>query len=175
MARLAVVGGRPDADGWPGAPSMVAGYIERQRLAPLVVEIAGVRFGNAAGVREAVAAGSNVVVSLCRMGTDDVPSDVTALTVPLIDSDATDNPNVAFVLADTARTIAAMADRGERVFVHCVAAENRAPTIAAAYLLARGVTLDDALAEVATVLGRRPKEFLVAGLAEAAQLLQVRA
>lgn len=171
MARLAVAGGHPDADGWPGALTMVAGYIERQRSAPMVVDIDGVRFGNAAGIVEAVATGSNVVVSLCRVGTHDVPAGVTALTVPLIDSDRADNPNLTFVLADTARTIAAMAERGEAVFVHCVAAENRTPAMAAAYLSARGVTIDDAVARVAAVLGRRPKDFLVAGLGEAARLL----
>ena len=49
-----------------------------------------------------------------------------------------DNPNVAFVLLDTARTIADLVDDGEHVFVHCAHAEHRAPTVAAAYLMTRG-------------------------------------
>ena len=87
-----------------------------------------------------------VVVSLCRMGTADVPDDVEHHTVGLIDTTAADNPNAAFVLLDTARTIDELAAAGERVFVHCVRAEHRAPSMAAAYLISRGVDAETAIA-----------------------------
>ena len=171
LARLAVNSGRPDARGWPGGAEMVRGYVERFGLSPMAREIDGVAFGNAAAVRSAVDGGATVVVSLCRMGTTDVPDSAEHLTVPLIDSTADDNPNLAFVLADTARTVLALADAGERVFVHCVASENRTPTIAAGYLMARGTARTTALARIEEVLGRRPMPFLVDGLAAAEPLL----
>ena len=65
----------------------------------------------------------------------------------------------------------ALADAGERVFVHCVASENRTPTIAAGYLMARGTARAIALARIEEVLGRRPMPFLVDGLAAAEPLL----
>ena len=116
LARLAVNSGRPDAKGWPGGAQMVPGYVEHFGLSPMAREIDGVAFGNAAAVRSAVDGGATVVVSLCRMGTADVPDSAEHLTVPLIDSTADDNPNLAFVLADTARTVMALADAGEHVF-----------------------------------------------------------
>ena len=82
----------------------------------------------------------------------------------LIDTTAEDNSNLAFVLADTARTIVELVDEGERVFVHCVAAENRTPAVAAAYLMARGVESEAAIERAAGEFGRRPQAFLVDGL-----------
>ena len=106
--------------------------------APSCAEIDGAWFGNAAGLPQALEQGATAVVSLCRMGTTDVPAGVEHLTVALLDTTRADNPNLAFVLADTAETVAELVDAGERVFVHCVAAENRTPAIAAAYLIVRG-------------------------------------
>jgi ADP-ribosyl-[dinitrogen reductase] hydrolase len=136
-----------------------------------VREVDSVLFGNAAGVRPAIERKATVVVSLCRMGTSDIPDDVEHLTVALIDTTLADNPNLAFVLADTARTVASLTDAGERVFVHCVAGENRTPTIAAAYLMARGDDRATALARTEAKFGRRPARFLIDGLADAESLL----
>ena len=99
--------------------------------------------------------GATAVVSLCRMGTADVPAGVEHLTVALLDTTRDDNPNLAFVLADTAETVAELVDAGERVFVHCVAAENRTPAIAAAYLMVRGADPHEAVARAAGELGTR--------------------
>jgi protein-tyrosine phosphatase len=69
------------------------------------------------------------------------------------------------VLRDTAATVAQLVDAGQRVFVHCVAAENRAPSVAAAYLMTRGTSLGGALERVGEALGGVPHQpFLRQGL-----------
>ena len=51
------------------------------------------------------------------------------------------------------------------MFVHCVAAENRTPAIAAAYLMTRGASLDDALGQVGEAFAGGPHQaFLRRGL-----------
>ena len=100
MVRLAVGHGRPDRSGWPGVAN-----IDYGSMPALCGELDGAWFGNFGGVRDAVDEGATLVVSLCRMGTADVPDDVEHHTVGLIDTTAADNPNAAFVLLDTARTI----------------------------------------------------------------------
>ena len=142
MARLAVGHGRPDGNGWPGVAHLDYGPMPAR-----CVELDGAWFGNVGGVRDAVDNGATVVVSLCRMGTADVPDDVEHHTVGLIDTTAADNPNAAFVLLDTARTIGELTAAGERVFAHCVRAEHRAPSMAAAYLISRGVDAETAIDE----------------------------
>jgi hypothetical protein len=71
----------------------------------------------------------------------------------------------AHPLADTARTVAELVDEGSRVFVDCVAAENRTPAVAAAYLIARGAERQAAIERVAAALGSMPRPFLVNALA----------
>ncbi len=68
MARLAVRGGRPDPSGWPGVDHLDYGTMPSR-----FVELDGAWFGNVGGIVDAVDDGATVVVSLCRMGTDDVP------------------------------------------------------------------------------------------------------
>jgi len=72
----------------------------------------------------------------------------------LIDSaEAGHNPNLDVVLADAADTVAALRAEGRTVLLHCVAAQSRTPTVAAAYSVRRlGRSPDDALAEVCAVL-----------------------
>ena len=164
MARLAVRGGEPDPAGWPRIKKMVPFYVDKYGLLPLVQEVDGVWFGNAAGLPPALEDGATVVVSLCRMGTEDVPDGVEHLTVGLLDTTLYDNPNLEFVFADTARTIAAVADENKRVFVHCVAAENRTPAMAAAYLMVRGVEPVAALKQAAQAVGSYPQPFLADAL-----------
>lgn len=65
----------------------------------------------------------------------------------LIDSEyESDNPNLEFVLRDAARTINDLRAEGKKVFVHCVAAHNRTPSVAALYsALYCKVDVDDAI------------------------------
>ena len=166
MARLAVRGGNTDSIGWPGEEHLVARYVEDWGVPPHRVELDGAWFGTVADLEGALADGADVVVSLCRMGTADVPPSVAHLMVGLIDSNPADNPNLVHVLQDTARTMADLVDAGERVFVHCVAGENRAPSLAAAYLRTRGAAPDEAVERAAAALGNHPKPFLVAAVAQ---------
>jgi protein-tyrosine phosphatase len=96
------------------------------------------------------------------MGTHQVPTGVDHLVIGLHDSNVDDNPNLAFVLTEIADTIRDDVARGRCVYVHCVAAHNRTPAVAAAYLIRRGShTVDEALAAVEAALGRCPDPFLV--------------
>jgi protein-tyrosine phosphatase len=165
MARLAVKGGEPDSKGWPGVEHLVPGYVRDYGLEPVDVELDDGWFGNAADVAGAIDDGATVVLSLCRMGTHDVPPTIEQHTIGLIDTNAADNPNLVFVLRDTAATIDDLVRAGERVFVHCVAAENRTPAIAAAYLMTRGASLEAALRQVGDAFDGGPRQrFLRDGL-----------
>jgi ADP-ribosyl-[dinitrogen reductase] hydrolase len=161
LARLAVRGGNTDSIGWPGEEHLVTRYVEDWDARPARVEIDGVWFGTVADVEGAVADGATVIVSLCRMGTADVPAPAAALTIGLIDSNPADNLNVVYVLQDTARAVADLVDAGERVLVHCVTGDNRSPALAAAYLRTRGASTHEAVDRVTEALGKRPKAFLV--------------
>ena len=160
LARLTHRGGQPDGNGWPGRASMLDHYRNAFPAEPLVVELDGVRFGNAAGLQLALDGGADAVVSLCRMGTQDVPEGVEHHVVGMLDTTSEENPNLVLLLADTTDGIAALVDQGRTVFVHCVAAENRTPTVAAAWLCRHhGMDPIEAL-EVAAAQLNEPKPFL---------------
>ena len=160
LARLAYGGGRPGAQGWPGCPTMIGHYRDHFSSNPVIKELGGVWFGNAAAVPQAIADGADVVISLCRMGTDDVPGSVEHHVLNLLDTTPEENPNLVLLIADAVDTIAEMVSDRRRVFVHCVAAENRTPTLAAAWLCRHGgLTAGQALTVVARELNE-PKPFL---------------
>ena len=168
MARLALRGGRPDGSGWPGVAHMDYG-----RMTARFVELDGAWFGNTAGIPAAVSDGATVIVSLCRMGTSDVPEGGEHHRVGLVDTTAGDNPNAAFVLLDTARTIGDVVASGGRAFTHCAYAEHRAPSVAAAYLMTRGADAESAIGRAGASLGGAPTPFLRQALAEVERILQV--
>jgi ADP-ribosylglycohydrolase/predicted protein tyrosine phosphatase len=106
---------------------------------------------------DAIPDGVTAVVSLCRLGADQVPADGIApenhLEVWLIDDSAEHNRNLEYVLDDAARAIAELRARGETVLLHCVHAASRTPVVAARYSVVRdGIDPDEALAEVVSVL-----------------------
>lgn len=95
------------------------------------------------------------VVSLCLVGTDQIPRNIEHVVFRLIDVSAPDaNPNLDFMITDTARTVATLRDEGHIVLVHCVAAQSRTPTAAIAYALRRGVPLHEATRAVVAALPR---------------------
>jgi len=165
LARLAHDGGKDDPSGWPSLESMLPEYRRKFSADPLAEPLDGsVTVGNVYAVADQ-ATRVDVVVSLCRMGRNDVPDGVEHQAIGLIDRLADDNLNVAFVLADTADYMADQVAAGRSVFLHCVQAENRTPAVAAAYLMrTQGLGVDDALAQVFELTGTRPKPFLVDGL-----------
>ena len=88
------------------------------------------------------------VVSLCRVGTEDVPERIdTRLEVFLMDKPGKENNlNAAFVFADVADAIKDLRDAGEVVYLHCVQSQSRTPSVAATYAIRH--------------LGRSPKQAL---------------
>lgn len=165
MARLAFRGGRTDAQGWPSVETMVPHYLAEWPMAPVRVERGGVWLGNVAVLDGALADGADLVVSLCRMGTAEVPDGVEHHALGLLDSTPEENPHAALLLADLAALLDEAVAAGRQVFVHCVQAENRTPAAAIAWLVSRGAAPDDATEEVATAL-RQPKPFLVKAATE---------
>ncbi len=113
----------------------------------------GVILGNAAALPGLEV---DAVVSLCRMGTRQVPGGVEHHEVFLMDEEGV-NPNLPFVLCDTVDAIATLRGEGKTVFVHCVAGASRTPTVAALYLSRRfGITPRQALERVTDVVSYSP-------------------
>jgi ADP-ribosyl-[dinitrogen reductase] hydrolase len=137
LAQLTVSGGRPADDGWPLAP-MLSGYRAGQE--PFLSELPGdpgLLLGNLASLPDALDL-VDAVVSLCRVGAEDVPPHLEHHEVLLTDrADATANLNLDVVIDDTVAAITTLREEGKRVFLHCVAGRSRMPTVAAAYLAAR--------------------------------------
>lgn len=96
----------------------------------------------------------DAIVSLCRVKDVHLPAGVQQLDVRLIDREGeNENANLDFVLLDTVRAIEQLRAEGRTVFVHCVQAYSRTPTIGALYGARRnGVHIDPALHDVVAVL-----------------------
>ncbi|MBA2532418.1 MAG: ADP-ribosylglycohydrolase family protein [Nocardioidaceae bacterium] len=143
MSVLTARGGRPDSSGWPTGATMEYGQHSRASAAhPYDGEVL-------LGTATPTGPKPTAVVSLCRMGCDEplvrgVPSG-DWLEAWLIDcDDVRANPNLDFVLADTAQMVADLRAEGKHVLVHCVAAEQRTPSVAVAYARQLGITAPEA-------------------------------
>mgnify|MGYP003778155835 CR=1 FL=1 len=111
----------------------------------------GLRIGAAGALRE-LPKDVEAVVSLCRVADGNIPAVPVHLDVRLIDQVGV-NDNLDFVLLDTVRAIEDLRAEGRNVFLHCVEAKSRTPTIAALYgARLRDISIDEALADVCTVL-----------------------
>jgi len=93
----------------------------------------GVLLGAVGALQPGVA---DAVVSLCRLGTTQVPLDGVApedhLEVWLVDADDANN-DLPFVLQDAADAIRQLRSEGKTVLLHCVHAHTRTPVVAALY------------------------------------------
>lgn len=163
LAVRAVNHGENDDDGWPEVASMADAY---ERFSPRGVTAhfdvdPDVVFGDFAALASVEA---DDFISLCRIGTEDQRS-ANHEIVWLLDSEG--NADVARVLADTADGIASLRAQGRRVFVHCVRAESRTPTVAMAWLMRHhGRSYAEAYEEVLAHLPTaRPCEPLRRGVA----------
>ena len=116
---------------------------------------AGVWIGDVFGLED-LPEQVTAVVSLCRLGSEQVPAVPfnKHVEVWLIDSAAPqENPHLSFVAQDTVDLIARLREAGETVYVHCVQAHSRTPFIAALYTArVTGVSAIDALQEVCEAL-----------------------
>jgi ADP-ribosyl-[dinitrogen reductase] hydrolase len=149
---LTLGGGKPDIRGWPTTGEMSYEWVEpSEGVAHPADE------GVVLGTVKTTGHNCEAVVSLCQRGTEEVPLPGNRaqdhVEVWLMDSeDPADNPNLDFVLADTAAVIADLRAEGQRVFLHCVAAEQRTPTAAVAYAAHMGQDRAQAAAQVSAVL-----------------------
>jgi ADP-ribosylglycohydrolase len=164
LATLTVRGGRPDSHGWPtGERVDYTDWGVRGTCVPHPA-VAGVWIGDA-GALDGLPGEIDAVVSLCRIGTAQVPDGAASYHVRIIDSTPEDNPNLDFVIDDAARTVLRLRDQGRRVFLHCVAGQSRTPTVAARVAVLDGIPLAQALRDVVRVLpGARPKRWLIESL-----------
>ncbi|WP_353711472.1 ADP-ribosylglycohydrolase family protein [Arthrobacter sp. K5] len=126
----------------------------------------GVWLGGVASVARVAELGIDAVVSLCRLGIDDVPAVGAAdhATFWVVDSfDTGDNAHPDFVLREAAAAVERYRAEGKTVLLHCVRAESRTPTVAALYgARVAGVTPRRALEEVRRVLlGARPNPLFL--------------
>jgi len=145
-------GGQPDGRGWPTAARMSYDWVQPGQGVAHPGD-SGVILGSV----KTSGHGCDAVVSLCQRGTAEVPLPGNQVQdhveVWLMDSeDPADNPNLDFVLADTAAVIANLRAEGRRVLLHCVAAEQRTPTAAVAYAAHLGQDRAQAAAQVRTAL-----------------------
>ena len=127
----------------------------------------GVLLAGVGALRPGVA---DAVVSLCRLGTAQVPVPADPrdhVEFWLVD-DEDANLDPAAVLVDAAQTVRDLRAEGKTVLVHCVHAHTRTPLVAAAYgALVTGSSAAAALERVGAVLpSARPRRSLAAALVE---------
>ncbi len=164
MATLAAGGGRPDRAGWPSCERV--GYDGHGGASTYVAHplVDRVWIGGALPL-DALPDEIDAVVSLCRVGTTQVPERGVSHVVRLLDTVAEDNLNVEFAIDDAARTVTELCGQGKSVYLHCVAANSRTPTVAARVAMLAGHSLDESLsAVVASLPSARPRRFLVDAL-----------
>jgi hypothetical protein len=153
LVRLAVLtanGGSADGAGWPTAPRLSTGG-EPAYVTPAPRD-EGLLLGSLGGLDQ-LGDRADAVVSLCRVGTDQVPAGLEHHVVWLVDDDEAANPNLDFVLRDAVDAVRTLRDEGKRVFLHCHGGHSRTPTVAALYLAGRdGIPATQALRELAEVV-----------------------
>ena len=129
--------GHPDSQGWPAGS--VFDYSEYAGAGVLArhPHDDGVWLGGVQALRH-LPDGVDAVVSLCRLGADEVPAPGVDpddhVEVWLIYSpDPERNLHLDHVLTQAADTVAALRGQGRTVLLHCVQAQSRTPTVAALY------------------------------------------
>lgn len=170
LGMLAARGGRSDSAGWPAGPTMDYTGTPGTGARGIHPHDEGVHLGGIDALGD-LPDGVDAVVSLCRLGADQVPAAGVAardhVEVWLVDSaDPAANPNLDFVLHQTATAVADLRAAGRTVLVHCVAAQSRTPTIAALHAAGLGIPGAQALADLRAVLpGAEPNPTFRAALA----------
>lgn len=152
LAQLAVTGGRGGAKDWPLEERIdYAGWGGTDALARHPHD-GGIWLGGVDALDQ-LPEGVTAIVSLCLVGSQQVPKGVEHVVFRLIDQPERDkNPNLEFVIDDAARTVQALRDEGHVVLLHCVAAQSRTPTVAAAYAMLGGADVDSAIEGVVSAL-----------------------
>ena len=141
--------------GWPFASTMRYGYERPCALRHPFDD--GVILGTFADLLNAPQLSVDAVVSLSRVGTEDLIAAGVApqdhVEVWLLDSDDPgDNAHLDFVLDDAADAVAAFRAEGKTVLVQCVAAQQRTPSVAVRYAARLGVPVGQAASAIAAAL-----------------------
>lgn len=142
--------GQPDAQGWPSGATLDYSTWPNRAVVVRSPHDDRLWLSGVASLAE-LPEGVDAVVSLCRLGVDDLPTAAVRaqdhVEVWLVDDERPDrNPHLDFVLSEAVEAIRAMRAEGRTVLLHCVQAQSRTPTVAALY--------------GAQVTGRSPRECL---------------
>lgn len=132
----------------------------------------GVWLGGVRSLERVAELGIDAVVSLCRLGTLDVPgvSSADHATFWVVDSAVEgDNAHAACVLEEAAAAVERLRAEGKTVLLHCVRAESRTPIVAALYSARiAGISPLEALKDLQRVLpGARPNPLFLRLLEDA--------
>lgn len=141
---------------WPRQESWLSG--RARRLAVPHPSDADVLLGTEADLARCAELGVTAIVSLSRLGAVDMNGAGMApgkhVHVWLVDTeDPAENAHLAWTIEDAALTVKRLRDQGERVLLHCVAAEHRTPSVALAYSRVLGEPLDEARGQITALLG----------------------
>lgn len=150
LATLAVQGGRADSLGWPLTADVVYDQPAAEVAVPHPYDD-----GVLLGTHRSRGHGADAVVALCRVGRDQACFEGVAEVVEsrLMDSeDPAANADLPFILRDAADAVRGLRAEGKRVLLHCVAAEQRTPSVAVAYAVLLGHDPAQAQADVAAAL-----------------------
>ena len=153
-ANLAINVGLADDSGWPGVDHFdYSAWRERFELVQHPHD-SGLWLGGVGSLNN-LPSEVTAVVSLCRVGTHDVPSSISSRTeVMLIDSDSpSKNLNIDFMFSDTAAVVKELRDSGHVVFLHCVQAQSRTPSVAITYSVEQlGMPFETAVTDIKAAL-----------------------
>ncbi len=146
LATLAVCGGEADGKGWPLVDDVQYSEHAFTDAVPHPFDD-GVLLGTHATVDH----GADAVVSMCRVGRRQACFGKANEFVAsrLMDSpDPAENPNLKFVLADTADAVRGLRAEGKTLLLHCVAGHQRTPSVAVEYGVMLGNSVETVRAAV---------------------------
>jgi hypothetical protein len=156
LATLTVRGGRTDDRGWPTVADVPYFEIASRQAVPHPYDD-GVLLGTTASAGHEV----DSVVAMCRVGSKQscFGGATEVVESRLMDSEVDeDNSNLGFTLYDAADAVRGLRAEGKRVLLHCVAAQQRTPSVAVAYAVLLGHDPDrarrDILASLPSARGR---------------------
>jgi len=133
LARLAILaarGGQPDSHGWPAGITVLSPHFRHTDPVRHPFDD-GVWLGSQSALSQ-LPPSVDAVVSLGRVGTQEVPTGIESIRVWLIDTPG-ENLNLEWTLTDATDVIAELRGEDRQVFVHCAEARSRTSAVAALY------------------------------------------
>ena len=149
--------GQPDRQGWPSGTTLDYSSWPQRSVVVRSPHDDQVWLSGVAALAQ-LPEGVDAVVSLCRLGVDDLPAAAVQaqdhVEVWLVDDARPDrNPHLDYVLTEAAEAIRELRSEGRTVLLHCVQAHSRTPTVAALYgARLTGRSPRDCLADIQRVL-----------------------